>query len=174
MAIHGNDDELRLVLSEDDVVVLSRSELDRSRNAGRDFVAFLSGYAETFPPFGQPVYDGDQGLVQVSPGNHENRGYYGGSAETRLVVFAHLVRPFSWVDDPRTEHLQDLVSAAGVTDGGDLFQGTKTADLWDALYVFARGERFVGGVIASNSVGLTRVANEIRRRLLASRTRQIP
>jgi hypothetical protein len=166
------DDELEIEVSAGDRVVLSRSALDSARNDAPEIVAFLKGESDSFPPFETPVYEGEQGLVEVEPGYFEEQGYYGGPLESRLIHFAHLVRPFVWLEDPRGDHLKELVGRALSAEGAREIEGTSTQDLWDALFAFARGERFVEGLIASQAAELTIVANTIRDRLLAIRRPQ--
>jgi hypothetical protein len=43
--------------------------------------------------------------------------------------------------------------------------------LWDILLACVRADRFSEGTIEANAVALTRIANEIRRRLLSGRAK---
>jgi hypothetical protein len=164
------DDELTLELGTGEQVVLSRSALKMARHSEPELVDFILGKRDSFPPFDEPVYEGEQGVVEVRPGVLENLGYYGGPAQSRLNEFAHLVRPFAWMDDPRLEALHELVRGALTPDGATLLSGASTQDLWDAVFIYARGERFSDGVIAANAGELTAIANEVRDRLLANRS----
>lgn len=160
----------RYEIADGDVVELSLGERDLASDVIGDVIDFLNGEADWFAEFEVPSYEGEQGLVQVDEDTWENRGFDGGVAEFRLIAFAHLVRPFNWPDDPRFDAMRELVTRLdNPRDDGDL-QSVSTQDLWDALFIHARGERFVEGTIAASAVGLTRVANEIRRRLLDSRS----
>jgi hypothetical protein len=166
------DDELEIEVSAKDRVVLSRSALDSARNDAPDIVAFVKGEIDSFPAFEVPVFEGEQGWVEVEPGRFENFGSDGGEAQYRLIHFAHLVRPFLWFEPPRSDELRELVGRALEEHGARDIERASTQDLWDALFSFARGERFVDGLIASNAAELTTVANTIRERLLSMRRQQ--
>jgi hypothetical protein len=160
------DDELEIEIIPGDRVVLSRSAMHFARIHAPEIVAFIKGESESFPAFEAPVFEGEQGWVEVEPGRYENSGFSGGGAEYRLIHFAHFVRPFNWVKDPRNEWLQMTVSSAQTEIGRQMLRDISTQDLWDALFIIARIERFGDGAIAANAEGMTAVANEIRRRLI--------
>lgn len=117
--------------------------------------AFFVGDSDAFPPFELPDEEDDprhptdrtDGILQ------------------RLFMFAHLVRPFDWTEDPRREPWQRLLASlrAGAPDAQ--VEG-KTQDLWDCMLGVARNERFCEGVLLEHSHALTRIANELRRRLM--------
>jgi hypothetical protein len=160
----SNLDHIEFDLGQGDVIILSRFELRHARRAMPDVVAVIEGQADDFPPFEVPAYEGPQGAVEVRPGYIQELGFDGGFEEQRLNIFAHLTRPYPWVDDPRHEYLSQLVREAS----SGLLELAATQDLWDAIFAIARAERFGGGAIAANAEGVTAVANEIRRRLISS------
>lgn len=157
---------------EGDQVVLSRFELRQAHERHDPIAEFIFGERDWFPEFDVPVFEGEQGWVEVEPGRYENRGFHGGEADSRLHYFAYLVRPFGWVDDPRRDWLQDLVGNALKSDEANEIREASTQDLWDAMFTYARGERFFDGLISMYARELAAVANEIRRRLLLGRQGQ--
>lgn len=162
-------DEVEYEVTDGDLVVLSHFELQQAYERRDPIAEFILGERDWFPAFDAPVFEGEQGWVEVEPGRYENRGFHGGAADGRLHYFAHMVRPFAWVHDPRRDRLQDLVGNSLKPDGAHEIREASTQDLWDAMFTFARGERFFDGLIALNARELTTVANEIRRRLLLGR-----
>lgn len=91
-----------------------------------------------------------------------------GEAGYRLMRFAHAVRPFPWTDDPRREEWQVLLERLSTGGPADPVEGS-TQDLWDLLFALCRADRFAEGTVASHALAMTRIANEIRRRLLVAR-----
>lgn len=94
--------------------------------------------------------------------------YSDDAAGMRLHSFAHLVRPYDWAHDPRHEQMVTLLQDAGTGLHNDPLPG-KTQDLWDTMYAIVRNNRFCEGIFEENATSLTRIANEIRRRIFASR-----
>src|SRR5581483_1805935 len=134
--------------------------------------AFLLGKTDEIAPF---VVPGGKWMPEEQTGDgsperpYEMPWHEGDEAEGRLTRFAHFARPFNWTDDPRTAGWQALLAA--LADGGpaDPVEGT-TQDLWDCLLAVSRAQRFNEGVISGHALALTRIANEIRRRLIAARS----
>jgi hypothetical protein len=170
--VDRDDDLLELETGTGERICLSRSFVEMASSEIDDIVEFVNGSGTRFPPFQVPTYEGEQGLVEVEPGRLEERGWYGGVEETRLFQFAHLARPFDWTSDPRRDLLEELVHRAKSPAGSARLKKASKQDLWDAMFVFARGARFVEGLFAANTEGLTAVANEIRERLLFARDRR--
>jgi hypothetical protein len=165
-----DDDILTLDSVTGESVSLSRSFIEMSSPEIADIVDFIHGRRTWFPAFDVPVYDGEQGLIEVEPGYFEEQGWYGGEAETRLLQFAHLARPFAWMQDPRLGRLQELVQGATTPAGDARLKETSAQDLWDAMFIYARGSRFSEGLFAAYAEQLTAVANQLRRRLIDQTT----
>jgi len=91
-----------------------------------------------------------------------------GAAGERLIRFAHSVRPFPWVNNSRMEGWQLLPERLSSGEPTDPVEGS-TQDLWDLLLALSRADRFNEGTVATNALAMTRIANEIRRRLLVAR-----
>ncbi|MBI3967051.1 MAG: N-6 DNA methylase [Chloroflexi bacterium] len=130
--------------------------------------AFIAGRADTIPPFALPQSELEPGRPPEgdTPGQFPYTVY--DEPALRLIRFAHFVRPFAWMDDPRAEGWQQLLRDLA-TGGPEDPAEAKTQDLWDLLLAFARLDRFSDGEVAEHALALTRVANEIRRRLLTAR-----
>jgi len=122
---------------------------------------FILEEIDDIPEFSVPVCE----LIQ----KEGQMPYYSDDAAgARLHYFAHLVRPFDWAQDPRHDQMVSLLQQAGTGKHTDPLPG-KTQDLWDAMYAIVRNNRFCEGVFEENAPSLTRIANEIRRRIFASR-----
>jgi len=89
-------------------------------------------------------------------------------AGERLVQFAYRFGSYDWSSDPRQgkqqAFLQELSRGSydEPVDGDDEF-------LWHCLFAVVRADRFNDGLVAANLLPLTRIANELRRRLLGQR-----
>lgn len=126
--------------------------------------AFFAGTADDFPVFEVP----HEKLI-CPPGTLP---YYAtNEAGGRLRRFAQRTPEFNWVDDPRLADWRQALVVLNQTDPTDPLEGA-TIDLWQFLYAVVRADRYCDGVVAVNAVALTRIANEIRRRLIADRQTQ--
>jgi hypothetical protein len=90
-------------------------------------------------------------------------------AGARLWTFAHAVRSFGWGDDPRMPELRQRLEDWNRGEPDDPVDGT-TQDLWDLLFAVHRAERSTWGAGAAWLTAMTRIANEIRRRLLVTKS----
>jgi hypothetical protein len=90
-------------------------------------------------------------------------------AGARLWTFAHAVSSFGWGDDPRMPELGQRLEDWNRGEPDDPVDGT-TQDLWDLLFAVHRAERFTWGAGAAWLTAMTRIANEIRRRLLVTKS----
>jgi hypothetical protein len=75
---------------------------------------------------------------------------------------------YQWTDDPEREQQVALLESLRIGDSEDPVSG-ETELLWHCLFAVVRSERFSDGTVAANAVPLTRIANELRRRLLTHR-----
>lgn len=129
--------------------------------------SFLQGNTDTIAPFRVPVTEwrgGEEIEERVFTMPWSDIGEDG----LRLTRFAHLVRPFAWVDDPRRESWNRLLEQLSTVEPqGPLEE--RTQDLWDLLLALARANRIAEGTVAEHSVAMTAIANEIRQRLLSAR-----
>jgi len=98
--------------------------------------------------------------------------YSDDEAGHRLRSFSHFVRPFDWPNDPRSEYFVNLLSKAEKGEVHEPIDGT-TQDLWDCIFVVVRNDRFSEGTFASHAKALTRLANDIRCRLLQARKQDL-
>jgi hypothetical protein len=98
-------------------------------------------------------------------------GVSGGQDEYRLRTLAGLNRPFDWSHDPRLPGWRARMTEWNQGAGDEPIDDLSTQELWDILLACVRADRFSEGTIEANAVALTRIANEIRRRLLAGRPR---
>ncbi len=123
--------------------------------------AFLAGEVETLAPFAVPG-----GAWQAEPGIMPYHA--GDDGLMRLSAFAHHARPFDWGNDPRAEGWERALAALATSDTNP-FLAAPTQDLWDCLLAISRADRFDEELMARHAPALTRIANEIRRRLLDAR-----
>jgi hypothetical protein len=61
-----------------------------------------------------------------------------------------------------------MLRALASSKGDDPVEGDDEF-LWHCLYAIVRADRFEEGLVAENLLALTRIANEVRRRLLRQR-----
>lgn len=129
--------------------------------------AFVLGERADIAPFALPGVVPREGEV-LAPGAC-NAGWSGsGDDVLRLRSFAQFNRPFNWSDDPRlNDWLQQFDElATGAPD--DPVEG-RTQELWDMIYALAQASHGREGAFEHHALAVTRIANEIRRRLLAGR-----
>lgn len=160
-------DDCRYMVRRPDEVFLA-DLTDHGKAAGELSLdlAFLSGERDDLAPFELP-------RATIHPAVKKANGIQMGWAEydragDRLLHFAHAVRSFGWGDDPRMPELRRRLEDWNRGEPDDPVDG-ETQDLWDLLFAVHRAERFGSGVIAESLTALTRIANEIRRRLLVAR-----
>lgn len=165
-----NEPHAELTLQSGETVLLWGYEFERVDQSLPGLTRLMAGDESGFPPFQartiprRPETRFSGFTSEPEPGETEL------VADGRLYYFAHLTRPFGWSDDPRREALQDLVTRATSDDGLKAIQSTPTQALWDALFIYARGERFVDGLFDSHAEALAVVGNEVRRRLIGAAT----
>ena len=127
---------------------------------------FIMGRSDTLDPFKVPVVEWTENkLVDgvIHPGYSSTDG-----AGLRLLEFAHHVRSFRWMDDERAPIWNDMIPALCTGNADDPVEGG-TQDLWDLMFAAARAGHFGDEVMDDFPLTFTRIANEVRRRLLASR-----
>lgn len=152
-------------ISEDDVVGLSRLGIEEARRIFPELIGAMEG-AQAPPSlrFDAPDYTGQTGAEEVEPGRWQVTGFDGGDADYYLVVFAHMVRVYAWSGDDRFDQQLMLLNEAESLDLGDI----STQDLWDALFMNARVNRFGDGPLENSSGGMTIVSNEVLSRVIAA------
>lgn len=160
-------DECRYMVRRADEVFLANlsEEFPRDQRFPSD-IAFLTGEAVDFPVFPMPVATVhpakiESGVIQMGWVEYDE-------AAERLHRFAHAVRSFEWGSDPRQPEWFRQLEEWNTGKPDDPVQG-RTQDLWDLLFAAHRAERFGANTVAAHLVALTRIANEIRRRLLECR-----
>jgi hypothetical protein len=123
---------------------------------------FFRGVSNELAPFKLPV---------ARP--HEEPGQFPwwelDEAGLRLIRFAHRFGSYDWMADPDRGEQVALLRALASGQADDPVEGDYDL-LWKTLFAVAREDRFSEGVVANNLLALTRVANELRRRLLAQRS----
>jgi hypothetical protein len=152
-------------ISDSDVVGLSRRGIEEAREVLPDLVGAMEG--QQSPPeflFEMPDYSGQTGADEVEPGVYQVTGFDGGLADWHLIVFAHMVRPFSWSGDERFEQQLEILEKPDSLN----LREVSTQDLWDALFSNARVGRFGDGPLDNPGGGVTAVSNEILRRLFSA------
>lgn len=95
----------------------------------------------------------------------------------RLLGFSHLLaehRSGSWMDydwshDPAQPEQEALITRLDDRGNDEDLSNLSDDFLWKAMLSLARAERFNEGLINAHAVGMTRLANEARVRLLAER-----
>jgi hypothetical protein len=140
-----------------------------------DFEAFFAGMSAEFAPFVTPVEIerpspslGWLGLVEHVPDD----------ASLRLRSFAHQLQFFErdrtrvgydWLDEPDRAAQGAVLRRATDSAGETGLAGEDFELLWHTLIAVVRADRFNEGVVARHSEALTRIANELRRRLISAR-----
>jgi hypothetical protein len=118
---------------------------------------FLRGDAQAISPFG-PI----RATLHTRPGD---LGWWElGDQGTRLIQFAHKFGRYDWNNDPRQERQLDPLKALNMGEPTDPVPEPFDV-LWRTLYVAARVERFSEGTLAEHAIGVTRIANELCRRI---------
>jgi hypothetical protein len=121
---------------------------------------FFRGESHELAPFKLPV-----ATLHDEPGQFP---WWRLDAGHRLVRFAHRFGSYDWSSDPRQPEQARLLRTLdvgepdGPVDGDDEF-------LWHSLFAVVRADRFNDGLVAEHALALTRIANELRRRLLRQR-----
>ena len=90
------------------------------------------------------------------------------AAGDRLVRFAHRFGSYDWSSDPRQPEQQRLLETLKSGESDDPVGGSYES-LWHCLFGVVRADRFNDGLVAEHALALTRIANELRRRLLQQR-----
>jgi hypothetical protein len=88
----------------------------------------------------------------------------------RLIRFAQRFGSYEWTNDARQPEQVALLQTLASGDA----EAEVNADfelLWHTLFAVVRADRFNEGLIASHALALTRIANELRRRLMLERAR---
>ncbi|MGZ6564590.1 MAG: hypothetical protein ACXVH3_28555 [Solirubrobacteraceae bacterium] len=85
-------------------------------------------------------------------------------AGERLIRFARH-GAYDWMTDRGRAQQEALVASLRSGEADDPVSG-ETEILWRCLFAVVRSERFTEGMVAANTLALTRIANELRRRLL--------
>jgi hypothetical protein len=153
-----------MVRSPDEVFLADLTDDVKSETDPPPDLAFLVGKTDDLAPFElpeptvHPAVEQRPGVIQMGWVGYDEAG-------SRLLQFAHAVRPFDWGADPRMPELRRQLEEWNTSEPDDRVEG-KTQDLWDLLLAVHRSDRFCEGTVASNLIALTRIANEIRRRLL--------
>jgi hypothetical protein len=127
--------------------------------------AFFRGDSDQLGPFALPVAE-----------LHADSGHLPwfklDDAGQRLIAFAHRFGSYDWTNDPRRDQQESLLRALAVGALDDPVDGDYEF-LWHCLFAVVRADRFTEGLVASNLLALTRIANELRRRLLDQREASI-
>jgi hypothetical protein len=123
--------------------------------------AFFRGDSDELAPFGLPV-----AKLHAEPG--QLPWFELDEAGQRLIVFAHRFGSYDWTNDPRRDQQESLLRALAVGKFDDAVEGDYEF-LWHCLLAVIRADRFTEGLVASNLLALTRIANELRRHLLQLR-----
>jgi hypothetical protein len=89
----------------------------------------------------------------------------------RLIRFAMRFGSYDWNNDPRQPEQVALLQSLSSGDAEAEVHGEFEL-LWHTLFAVVRAERFSEGVIESHALALTRIANELRRRLMLERHRK--
>jgi hypothetical protein len=87
------------------------------------------------------------------------------AAGDRLVRFAHRFGSYDWSGDPRQPEQERLLETLKSGESDDPVDGSYEF-LWHCLFAVVRADRFNDGLVAEHALALTRIANELRRRLL--------
>jgi hypothetical protein len=168
---HGDTrlkDECRYLVRRPDEVFLA--DLSDEARDGEKFpldIAFLRGEEVDFPAFTVPVVTRHP-AKQTKPGVFPMGWVDFDEAGDRLRRFARAVRSFDWARASRVPEWMRKLEEWSTGNPDDPVEG-RTQDLWDLLYAVHRAEHFGAGTVAERPLALTRIANEIRRRVLVSK-----
>ena len=156
-----------MVRRPDEVFLADLSGEMRDANEFPTDYAFLAGRADELPSFSLPVATVHPAR-KTGPTTIEMGWVDYDHAGDRLCGFAHAVRSFNWGEDSRVPEWMTSLEEWNKGKPDDPVEG-RAQDLWDLLLAVYRAERFGANDVAPNLVTLTRIANEIRRRLLVSK-----
>jgi hypothetical protein len=144
-------------------------------NTEPELAAFFVGDRDNIEAFTppRPGREIDAGITIIDPATGERTRYRPENplepeddrALARLRALADGNRPFEWGEDPRRDTWEALLDALGSGRPDEPVKG-KTQELWDILLAVARADRFNEGVLYEHAYPLTRIASELRRRLL--------
>ena len=122
---------------------------------------FFSGVSNELAPFELPVATCHSESGQFPWWDIDEAGH-------RLIRFAHCFGTYAWSDDPEQPKQAVLLKELATGTPEDPVEGDDEF-LWHCLFAVVRADRFNEGLVATNLLALTRVANELRRRLLTKR-----
>ncbi len=155
-------DECRYMVRRPDEIFLRKTGLFPSEEENPVW-QFLLGKTDELAPFQLPK------TRQIPPAGGAIMGWTVlDEAAKPLRWLAFAVRPFNYTDDPRMPDWQRLRLQWNTGNPDDPVEG-KTKDLWDMLASILNADRIIEGLAAASLTTVTRIANEIRRRLLAAR-----
>jgi hypothetical protein len=162
-------DQCRYMVRRHDEVFLA-DLTEHGNDAGKlsSDLAFLLGKTVDLPRFELPEPTVHSAVIR-EPNAIEMGWVESDEAGARLWTFAHAVRSFGWGDDPRMPELRQRLEDWNRGEPDDPVDGT-TQVLWDLLFAVHRAERFTWGAGAAWLTAMTRIANEIRRRLLVTKS----
>lgn len=123
--------------------------------------SFFSGASNELAPFELPI-----ATFHSEPGQFP--WWELDQAGKRLTAFAHRFGSYDWADDPDQPTQAVLLSRLATGKPHDPVEG-EDEFLWHCLFAVVRADRFNDGLVARNLLALTRIANELRGRLLAKR-----
>jgi hypothetical protein len=86
----------------------------------------------------------------------------------RLIRFAHHFGEYDWPNDPEQPKQAVLLQQVATCTPEEPVEGDDEF-LWHTLFAVVRADRFNDGLVATNLLAVTRIANELRRRLLTKR-----
>ena len=130
---------------------------------------FMDGASDELAPFAVPAATW-RGGDRLEDGSITMPWCELDAAGDRLVAFAYH-GSYEWVDDPKREEQRALLERLSTGAADDPVEGD-TDDLWRCLFAVVRADRFTEGLVGSHAHALTRIANELRRRLLEERRRR--
>jgi hypothetical protein len=122
---------------------------------------FFRGQSHELAPFELPV-----ATLHDEPGQFP--WWRLDDAGHRLVRFAHRFGSYDWSNDPRQPERARLLRMLDSGEPDDPVDGDDEF-VWQCLFAVVRANRFNDGVVAEHALALTRIANELRRRLLRRR-----
>lgn len=118
----------------------------------------LAGQIEAVAPFALPL-----GHWDAPPDETTMPAFLLTESGQRLLRFTHR-RAFDWVNDPDAPSWEPLLGRLAEGEAEAPVEGDLDA-LWRCLLATFRADRLNEGLIATHQVALTRIGNELRRRL---------